>query len=166
MGGETSEAWRVVLDDLVKRGLRRPEFLIVDGGSGPEQALAGLWGDVPTQRCTVHKHRNLLAHAPQRLHEQVSADYTDMIYAASSGEVEARRRAFIRKWRLKCKAVADSLEEAGDRLFTFTRLPLSQWKKLETLVMTMGLALWECIVAPPERSTFATSSLEGSRCAV
>ena len=40
MGGETSEAWRVVLDDLVKRGLRRPEFLIVDGGSWPEQALA------------------------------------------------------------------------------------------------------------------------------
>ena len=76
----------------------------------------------------VHKHRNLLAHAPQRLHEQVSADYTDMIYAASSGEVEALRRAFIRKWRLKCKAVADSLAEAGDRLFTFTRLPLSQWK--------------------------------------
>ena len=132
MGGETSEAWRVVLDDLVKRGLRRPEFLIVDGGSGLEQALAGLWGDVPTQRCTVHKHRTLLAHAPQRLHEQVSADYTDMIYAASSGEVEARRRAFIRKWRLKCKAVADSLEEAGDRLFTFTRLPLSQWKSART----------------------------------
>ena len=123
MGGETSEAWRAVLDDLVKRGLRQPEFLIVDGGSGLEQALAALWGDVPTQRCTVHKHRNLLAHAPQRLHEEVSADYNDMIYAASAAEIAARRRAFIRKWRLKCKAVADSLEEAGDRLFTFTRLP-------------------------------------------
>src|SRR5258705_7317793 len=122
MGGETSEAWRAVLDDLVKRGLRQPEFLIVDGGSGLGQALAALWGDVPTQRCTVHKHRNLLAHAPQRLHEEVSADYNDMIYAASATEIAARRRAFIRKWRLKCKAVADSLEEAGDRLFTFTRL--------------------------------------------
>jgi putative transposase len=132
MGGETSEAWRVVLDDLVKRGLRKPEFLIVDGGSGLEQALAGLWGDVPTQRCTVHKHRNLLAHAPQRLHEEVTADYTDMIYAASPAEIEARRRAFIRKWRLKCKAVADSLEEAADRLFTFARLPLSQWKSART----------------------------------
>lgn len=132
MGGETSEAWRVVLDDLVKRGLRKPEFLIVDGGSGLEQALAALWGDVPTQRCTVHKHRNLIAHAPQRLHEEVSADYADMIYAASPAEIEVRRRAFIRKWRLKCKAVADSLEEAGDRLFTFTRLPLSQWKSART----------------------------------
>src|SRR3954454_20563093 len=68
MGGETSEAWRVVLDDLVKRGLVKPRFLIVDGGTGLEQALAALWGDVPTQRCTVHKHRNLLAHAPQWLH--------------------------------------------------------------------------------------------------
>ena len=122
MGGETSAAWRAVLDDLVKRGLRKPEFLIVDGGSGLDQALASLWGDVPTQRCTVHKHRNLLAHAPRRLHEEVSADYNDMIYATSAAEVEQRRRTFIRKWRLKCKAVADSVEEAGDRLFTFTRL--------------------------------------------
>src|SRR6516164_888493 len=132
MGGETSQAWRAVLDDLVKRGLRKPDFLIVDGGTGLEQALASLWGDVPTQRCTVHKHRNLLVHAPQRLHEEVSADYNDMIYAASAAEIEQRRRAFLRKWRLKCKAVADSLEEAGDRLFTFTRLPLSQWKSART----------------------------------
>src|SRR5450759_2438429 len=28
MGGESTEAWRTVLDDLIKRGLRRPEFLI------------------------------------------------------------------------------------------------------------------------------------------
>ena len=132
MGGETSEAWRAVLDDLVKRGLRKPEFLVVDGGTGLEQALAALWGDVPTQRCTVHKHRNLLAHAPKRLHEEISADYTDMVYATSPAEIEERRRAFIRKWRLKCKAVADSLEEAGDRLVTFTRLPGSQWKSART----------------------------------
>jgi hypothetical protein len=38
----------------------------------------------------------------------------------------------IRKWRLKHRAVADSLEEAGDRLFTFTRLPPSQWRSART----------------------------------
>ncbi len=73
MGGETAEAWRAVLDDLVRRGLRRPELLIVDGGAGLESALAALWGDVPTQRCTVHKHRNLLASAPERLHDEITA---------------------------------------------------------------------------------------------
>jgi putative transposase len=132
MGGEATAAWRAIRDDLVGRGLRTPEFVIVDGAPGLEGALAALWPDVPTQRCTVHKHRNLLAHAPDRLHEEVSADYTDMIYAATAKEVEARRKAFIRKWRLKCRAVADSLEEAGERLFTFTRLPPSQWKSART----------------------------------
>ena len=132
MGGESTEAWRSVLDDLVKRGLRRPELLIVDGGAGLESAIAAVWDRVPVQRCTVHKHRNLLAHGPERLHDEISADYKDMIYADTREEIETRRKAFIRKWRLKHRAVADSLEEAGDRLFTFTRLPPDQWRSVRT----------------------------------
>jgi len=132
MGGESEAAWRAVLDDLVAGGLRGPEFLIIDGAAGLEKALAALWPAVPAQRCTVHKHRNLLAHAPERLHGEISADYTDMIYAESAKEIEARRKAFLRKWRLKCQAVADSLEEAGEALFAFTRLPSSQWKSART----------------------------------
>jgi putative transposase len=93
MGGETEAAWRALLDDLVERGLRTPELLIVDGAPGVEKALAALWPAVPLQRCSVHKHRNLLAHAPERLHEEISNDYRDMIYAASRPEVEAKRKA-------------------------------------------------------------------------
>ncbi len=132
MGGESTEAWRAVLDDLIKRGLRRPQFLIIDGAAGLEKAIAAVWDGVPVQRCTVHKHRNLLAHAPERLHEEVTADYTDMIYAATPEEIEQRRKVFIRKWRLRHRPVADCLEEAGDRLFTFTRLPPSQWRSART----------------------------------
>jgi transposase-like protein len=132
MGSESAEAWRSVLDDLIEHGLRRPTFLIVDGAPGLEKAIAAVWDGVPVQRCTVHKHRNLLAHAPERLHEEIGADYTDMIYAASPEEIATRRKAFIRKWRLKHRAVADSLEEAGDRLFTFAQLPPSQWRSART----------------------------------
>jgi putative transposase len=132
MGSESKEAWRTVLDDLIERGLRRPEFMIVDGAPGLESAIAAVWDGVPVQRCTVHKHRNLLAHAPERLHEEITSDYNDMIYAATREEVEKRRKAFIRKWRLKHRAVADSLEEAGERLFSYTRLPESQWKSVRT----------------------------------
>jgi len=41
-----------------------------------------------------------------------------MIYGKTPEEIEKHRKAFIRKWRLKHEAVANSLEEAGDRLFT------------------------------------------------
>ncbi len=133
MGGESTAAWRQFLEDLDVRGLRRPEFVIVDGAPGLEAALVALWGeDLPIQRCTVHKHRNLLGHAPKHMHDELTEDYRDMIYAETAVEVEARRKAFLRKWRLKCRAVADSLEEAGDRLFAFTRLDPSQWKSART----------------------------------
>jgi len=132
MGGESAEAWRTVLDDLIKRRLRRPEFLIVDGAPGLDKAIASVWDGVPVQRCTVHKLRNLIAHAPERLHDEITADYNDMIYATTPEEIAVRRKAFIRKWRLKHRAVTDSLDEAGDRLFTFARLPPSQWRSLRT----------------------------------
>ncbi|HET9943189.1 MAG TPA: transposase, partial [Terriglobia bacterium] len=97
-----------------------------------ESALAAIWDGVPLQRCTVHKHRNLLAHAPKRLYDEITADYTDMIYASTAEEIEERRKAFVKKWRLRHAAVADSLEEAGEALFAFTKLPPSQWKSART----------------------------------
>jgi putative transposase len=48
-----------------------------------------------------------------------------MIYVVSAAEVEQRRRVFIRKWRLKCKAAADTLEKVGDQPIHL-QLPLSQ----------------------------------------
>ena len=45
---------------------------------GLDKAIAVVWDGVPVQRCaTVHKHRNLLAHAPERLHDEITADYND-----------------------------------------------------------------------------------------
>jgi transposase-like protein len=132
MGGETEAAWRAAFDDLVARGLAKPELVIVDGGKGLEAALASLWDDVPVQRCTVHKERNLLAHAPKHLHAEIKADFNDMVHARTADEVLAKRRAFLAKWKLRCRAVAQSLDEAGARLFTFLRYPPEQWRSLRT----------------------------------
>ncbi len=80
----------------------------------------------------MHKHRNRPAHAPKKLYDEVSADYADMIYANTPQEVEAKRKAFLRKWRLRCRPVADSLEEAGEKLLAFLRFPSGQWKSIRT----------------------------------
>ena len=90
--------------------------------------LTTLGGTIAAVCSRCRSRRNLRI----RHGQEIGADYTDMIYAATPEEIEARRKAFIRKWRLKHRAVADSLEEAGDRLFTFTRLPPSQWRSART----------------------------------
>jgi putative transposase len=138
MGGESEAAWRALLDDLLARGLARPELVIpgsspgTDGGKGLEAALASLWEEVPVQRCSVHKERNLLAHAPKHLHDEIKAKFSDMIHAKTADEILAKRRSFLSKWKLRRPPVAKSLEEAGKRLFTFVAYPPEQWRSLRT----------------------------------
>jgi hypothetical protein len=86
-----------VPDDLLARRLGKPELVIVDGGKGLEAALASLWDYVPVQRCSVHKERNLIAHAPKHLHDDIKANFNDLIYAQTAGEVFARRKGSCRE---------------------------------------------------------------------
>ena len=62
----------------------------------------------------------------------VKADFHGMVHAKGTAEVLAKRKAFLAKWRLRCRAVAESLDEAGERLFTFLRYPPEQWRSLRT----------------------------------
>jgi putative transposase len=55
-----------------------------------------------------------------------------MVHARTAEEVLAKRKVFLATWKLRCRPVADSLEEAGERLFTFLRSPPEQWRSLRT----------------------------------
>jgi len=46
------------------------------------------------------------------MHDDLSENYRGTIYTDSAAEIEKRRKAFLRKWHLKCRAAADSLDEA------------------------------------------------------
>ena len=131
-GDESSAAWGEVVNALVARNIGVPSLAVIDGSAGLAAALQQQWKGIAIQRCTAHKLRNLLAKAPARMREELAEDYRRMIYAESAAEVAKQRTKFRKKWRLKSAAVADSLEEAGDELFTFPQFPPSQWKALRT----------------------------------
>jgi len=129
---EGRAAWGGVLEDLTTRGLKVPAVVVIDGSKGLRGAVTEYWPQVAVQRCTVHKLRNLEAHAPKRLHDELRQDYREIVYAEHE---RAARRAWLRftaKWKKLCPAVVESLEEAGDELLTFYRFPESQWKGLRT----------------------------------
>ena len=44
-----------------------------------------------------------------------------MIHADVVAQAQERRQVFCRKWRLKCRAVADNLEEDGNPSFCVNR---------------------------------------------
>ena len=131
-GEESAASWGEVVASLIGRHLRRPGLAVIDGNPGLAVALLAHWPGLAIQRCTAHKLRNLEAKAPARLREELIEDYRRMIYAETVTAVEQARVRFTKKWRLRCPAVVESLDEAGDQLFTFLRFPPSQWKALRT----------------------------------
>lgn len=131
-GEESDASWSEVVRSLMSRHVGTPVLAVVDGNPGLENALLAEWKALKIQRCTNHKLWNLLSKAPTHLREELAEDYRRMIYAENREGVEKARAAFTRKWKLRCKAVITSLEEAGDNLFTFLDFPVSQWKSLRT----------------------------------
>jgi putative transposase len=131
-GSESTEAWAAVCEDLAARGVRAPQLCIIDGGKGLRAAVERTWPAAAIQRCTVHKLRNLLTHAPRRLHDELRDDYHAIVFAEDGAAARRAYLAFVKKWTKGCQGAVASLEEAGAELLTFFRSPRSQWKSWRT----------------------------------
>ena len=67
-----------------------------------------------------------MAHTQADLAEAYEAGLSEVSAAYDPPEPRRHSRG------IESRPVADCLEEAGDRLFTFTRLPRSQWRSART----------------------------------
>ena len=130
MGGESTEAWRAVLDDLINRGLRRPEVVIVDGAPGLEHALAAVGDGALVQRCTVCSNRTSARSRPRTAARRDHRRSNHML-------MQGRRRG-SRALRPSWKA-ADEVSPGGRQLggsrcapVHLHALPPSQWRSART----------------------------------
>jgi putative transposase len=128
---ESGVAWRGLIEDLIARGLEEPRLLVTDGHEGLKKARAA-WPDVPVQRCTQHKLRNLLRHCPKHAHRELKRDYDAIVYARDGKAAHDAYGRFVAKWTTLCPPAAKSLEEAGTDLLTFYAFPRSMYKGLRT----------------------------------
>jgi putative transposase len=131
-GGESFEAWKGCLDDLVARSLGAPVVCVIDGHAGLRKAVGLVWPEARVQRCAVHKLRNIERKAPKHALAEIRADFHRIVYAESLATARAAFTAFERKWRTRCPGVVRSLQEGGEELLTFFQFPKSQWKTLRT----------------------------------
>jgi transposase-like protein len=129
---ETEDAWRAVLENLVRRGLRAPKLVISDGAPGLIKAVKPVWKNVPRQRCTAHKTRNVLNRVPRKHHQRVKQELVKVFHATDLAAATKAAGAFLRKFGdefpTACEALARDLEDC----FTFYRFPEAHWKRIRT----------------------------------
>lgn len=129
---ESTAAWRLLLEDLTRRGLARPALAISDGSQGAQAALDLTWPELPHQRCLVHKLRNLLAVTPRPLQGALIADFRRFAEATSPAAVHAGVAHFRRTWAERWSGAVVCLDEAGPQLTAYTAFPEALWKGLRS----------------------------------
>ncbi len=58
-GSETKEDWLQILNDLIKRGVKRVMVIVSDDFPGLAQAIKALFPETDHQLCFVHMQRNI-----------------------------------------------------------------------------------------------------------
>jgi len=129
---ESTESWKIVFDDLENRGLRKPLLLISDGNGGLIRAAKDCWGDMPRQRCIVHRMRNILAQVPKAHRGTVKRGLRNIFYAASEAEAQAAAGRFVRQYGDSFPNACAILGRDLADCLTFYRFPQIYWKRIRT----------------------------------
>ena len=129
---ESMESWRDLFRKLKRRGLRWVGLMIADGLAGLKKALRDTFPKAKYQRCFLHKMRNVLDKLPTKCEEQAKQMLRDIYNAPSRTVALELKERFLERFAKDYPAAANSLEEAGDDLFTYFDFPRSQWKSIKS----------------------------------
>ena len=96
---ESEQSWLELLLDLQRRGLEAgPELAIGDGALGFWKAIRKVYPQTRTQRCWVHKTRNVLDKLPKGGQSKAKAALQAIWLAATKREAESAFQHFQRVW--------------------------------------------------------------------
>lgn len=128
---ESSESWKAVFWDLMKRGMNVPKAVIADGGLGLWKAIGELGWRCKEQRCWNHKLCNVRDALPAREQKRGVELLRKIPQSATVEEAALRRDDFLEEFEAYPKA-CERLVDDWDRMVAFYELPKEHWKGLRT----------------------------------
>jgi len=131
-GRESTESWKGVLNDLVERGLRRPQLITIDGNPGLLKAIRDVWPEAARQRCAVHRIRNVLARVPKKRQDEVRKAVHRIFYAACLDDARDEAREFLSRYSREFPTACETLSRHLEECLTFYRFPERHWKHIRT----------------------------------
>jgi len=129
---ESTESWRDVLRDLVRRGLKEVMLFIGDGALGLWAAVRAVYPQARHQVCWCHKMLNVLDKLPQRLQPETKALLRDIYTAPTRDEALGRLRRLAQRFERDYPRAIASLTAHQDELLAYYDFPWEHWKSLRT----------------------------------
>jgi len=130
---ENATVAAALLSDLLDRGLdvEQGVLFVIDGSKGLRKAIRQVCGnDVPVQRCTQHKQRNVLDHLPERDRQAVKARLRRAWKETDHDRALEQLNTLALELERAHPGAAASLREGMEETLTVTRLGITGKLKL------------------------------------
>jgi transposase-like protein len=131
---ESASSWLEFLKDLKRRGLKGEhlELGIMDGLTGLENVFLECFPKAKTQRCVVHKLRNIAAKLPRKIQKDCLNHVKRVFYANSYDEALNRFNDWKSHWDKVAPGAVHCLEKDLDSVLQFYHFPKHHWKIIRT----------------------------------
>jgi len=131
---ESKESWKLIFNNLIKRGLNIPHLIIGDGALGLWSAVREISNFKSTreQRCWVHKIANVLDKLPKRLQPKVKSMLHEMMSAEKESDAVLVFKDFQHEFHEKYPKAVKCLADDWKELTTFFSFPAMHWQHLRT----------------------------------
>lgn len=146
---ESEQSWKERLLDLKSRGFKAPQLAIGDGALGFWAALTKIFGKTRSQRCWVHKTKNVLNKLPKAAQSKAKQQLQDIWMAQTRADANHAFDEFIQIYQDKYPKAVECLEKDRDALLAFYDFPAAHWQHIRT--------------TNPIESTFATVRLRTAK---
>ncbi|MFN3739536.1 MAG: IS256 family transposase [Thermodesulfovibrionales bacterium] len=131
-GSESKEDWLEILNDLIKRGLKRVMIVVSDDFPGLYSAIKALFPNTDHQLCLVHMQRNIKKNMSK---EDAKAFYEELQLIKRLKDFDKailRFEEVVRRFEKKYPAYIKSLLEKKEQYFNYLKYPEAVRKHLYT----------------------------------
>jgi len=116
---ESASEWRLVLEDLSRRGVEDIFFVCIDGLKGFKEVIRDVFERAIVQRCIVHKIRNSVRYASDKERKKMCADLRHVYTAAHRDQAQLALEQFEQNWGAKGKRIAELWRKDWEELMAF-----------------------------------------------
>jgi len=129
---ENADAWKLLFDDLKRRGVERIDLWITDGNAAMLNAIDAKFAQVRRQRCVLHKMKNVLGYIPQHQQDRIAPELKAIFYQDTRAQAEQLLGAFCLKYEKSYGTAIECLRRDGEACLTFYDFPRAHWKTIRT----------------------------------
>ncbi|MBR9921497.1 MAG: IS256 family transposase [Bacteroidetes bacterium] len=129
---EGARNWRLVLEDLKRRGVEDVLVICTDDLNGFSEVISDVYPQAVGQKCIVHQVRNSLKYVDEKDRKKVASALRKVYSCSTVEQAQTALEAFEVEWGHKYGRVVEQWQDKWGELMAFMDFPLEMRRMIYT----------------------------------